>query len=84
MALTFTRILNAILVGLAFIVLRGHGLAHETGDENVGRGHPFLPSRDDVQDLMTLQGLDVAEEPLGFGEILQDPCPGSCFEDHER
>mmetsp|Transcript_59461 Transcript_59461/g.97082 ORF Transcript_59461/g.97082 Transcript_59461/m.97082 type:complete len:374 (-) Transcript_59461:19-1140(-) len=67
--------LNAILVGLAFIVLRGDGLAHETGDENVCGGHPLLPSRDNVQDLMALQGLDVAEEPLSFGEILKDPCP---------
>jgi hypothetical protein len=77
LALAFTLVLNAILVGLAFIVLRGDGLAHETGDENVGGWHPFLPSRDNVQDLITLQGLDVAEEPLRFGEILKDPCPWS-------
>ena len=70
-------VLNAILVGLAFIVLRGDGLAHETGDENACGWHPLLPSRDHVQDLMTLQGLDVAEEPLRFGEILKDPCPWS-------
>ena len=43
LALAFTLDLNAILVGLAFIVLRGDGLAHETGDENVGGWHPFLP-----------------------------------------